>query len=306
MKKIVLIAIAFPLFYSCKQKHAGGIAESGYVNHDKWMDRGYIQRRPFRGKPKEVKETLYRKLSDTMLTATGEFMRYSLWQFDTAGNQVLSKHHSVSRPASAPSVDSFTYDENGRHEHQYINADTNDKNAEVFSSLLSTRTGYGKFKLVSAIEGKPVGTTCTITFEGDSVVREEWSDKKEIISADIERYDKENKLLSRQFFSGDKPDKTDHLYYSAKGYLDSVITIRDNKVISKEVYINNEQGDPVFYQQLFDSVVYQREHYSYIYDDKGNWTRKLTRLEIDGAKKDETPAGDVYPMYTLRVREIKY
>lgn len=306
MKKIVLIALAFPLFYSCKQKHGGGIAGSGYVNHEKWMDWGYIERRPFHGRPKEVKETLYRALSDTTLNATGEFRNYSLWQFDTAGNQVLKVYMSATRPLSGPSIDSFIYDGNGRHESQYIQADVKDKNSAINSTVRSKREGFGKFKLVAEIEGKSFGRTCKMTYEGDSIVREEWFDKDKIITMSIERYDKENKLLSRQSFSGDKPDNADYLYYSAIGYLDSVITIRDNKVLTRKVYINNEHGDPVFYQETSDTVVYQREHYSYVYDNKGNWTRKLTRFEIDVAKKDETPAGDFYPMYTLRVREIKY
>jgi hypothetical protein len=88
-----------------------------------------------------------------------------------------------------------------------------------------------------------------------------------------------------------------------------VIGIRNDSVIVKYAYINNDHGDPVFYEEtsvFAKSGVYRREHYTYQYDDKGNWIRQLTRAEVDPGLIGTRPPGDPYPSYSLKAREITY
>ena len=301
-----LLTITAGVFlYSCNQKESKTTAGSGYVNHYKWAtDLHYIEQEFFYHKPAEVKENFYRGLSDTVLSASGELMRFSLWQFDNDGNLVLYRSKSKLHPSIFDQR--LSYDENGMQSKRYHYTDPADSLADPFEVAASSSEGFGKFNIVYTLGGQSTGQKCKLSFEADSIRREEWTDKDGVLSAHTERYDANNKLLSRVNYYKGKPDLSHYFYYSPKGYLDSVIGIRNDSVIVRYAYINNDHGDPVFYEERIDSILYQRERYSYQYDDKGNWIRQLTFAEIDGAKKNSIPDHDLYPSYWLRVREITY
>ena len=95
-------------------------------------------------------------------------------------------------------------------------------------------------------------------------------------------------------------------YYARNGFLDSEASFVNKIPLTKYTYVNNEYGDPVYYERSGSNGVEQRRWMKYQYDDKGNWIKKIEKSEDKWTDLGIVDTLQKFPGYHLTVREIKY
>ena len=118
------------------------------------------------------------------------------------------------------------------------------------------------------------------------------------------RNNKLNQLAQQQ----DDIKYTYQFFRNKNGFLDSVIqkSVSINSKSSfpyeKEVFVSNSQGDYTLYCKLRDKDTIDLEQNSYIYDQKGNWIRRLSYNKEVAIM----PIKRRFSGYSLSIREISY
>lgn len=295
----ICFAIILLLFVAgCSQK---GKDASGYINHAKWVVYGDLTSRPVKGNPVEVKENAFRNLSDSSLDASGKLTDYILTRFDPMGNSIYLR---LEIDTFATIEQFHTYDDNGWQYHSIAKNGTNDTGRRY--QQLSVKTGPDKFKQITIGRQENSNGYNILRFEnkGERVIRERWRNDA-LIDKIIEMHS-DGKILSLTLYDPGGMVGKKQYYYSAKGLLDSVVDNRIGIITEREVFINNKQGDPVFYEKNVHGKLRARETYDYRYDDKGNWIRKLVYKDPVGESFLIKDVIDSFPNLSLIVREIKY
>lgn len=114
-----------------------------------------------------------------------------------------------------------------------------------------------------------------------------------------------NNLLQKIELVSEGYKKIDNYYYSKNNFLDSILMFADAKLSSKEIYINNEYGDPTKYCEIGSNAdTTMISTLKYEYDKHGNWIKQFEK--VIERNKYNLILGDTVPKYSLIVREIKY
>lgn len=301
MRRIILACSVFLTACSSSDN------EHRYYYHDQWKLPG--EDRALRDEPKEVSDSTFTNLTDTIvLSATGEFEKAEVTRFDQAGNMIV--HRSV-RP-DFTIVQQSVYTDTGYSTKTYSESDRN-----LTDTFGFTLRPFKEGKFISTARGSDVVPPRYISFsDGGNVRVTETIDSSggRVLTTTQTEYFKNGqrqKIVSRK----DSAEQQVVYYYTANA-LDSIVFFADGKWQSKRIYINNDQGDPVYWaeirmlhegMQLRDTL--QAYSASYVYDKNGNWVRRLQReivapsnlpsyLPVDPAQK--------FPGYTLTVRKLVY
>lgn len=302
-----LLTIAAVLFFcSCNQKQKEK-SESGYVNHEKWEMYGDYFHGIVRGHPVEVKQIKYRDISDTTPDASGWPVSYQLSKFDKEGNRI----YMILASDSAMSIESFyTYDENGMSYRIVSRNLFGGSRDSTIKYIRSTKEGPGKYKEVST-RGDSTEKNYTIFYyenDGNIVRWERWLDGK--LRYTIQSEYSNGKLMSQSYYTPVSQDVVYEYHYSRKGFLDSVIAKSGNRAVGRKMFINNDHGDPVYYEKTENGKLFDRQTISYRYDDKSNWIRRIIYFDPSASDNDQTnnPTYNLHPYsdYKLEIREIKY
>ena len=287
------------MLFSCKSK------KTGYVNHEKWRGINKYETRPLNGSPKEIHEKTFPVLKDTSLDVTesynGSYFT-SQYKFDRQGNLTLLRYYFIDSSIYSEWI--FSYDENGV-QYEYFSKKKKGQLLKLKGRMVSRKTGPSKYKevyyendAVSRIEF--VSTAAA----GDFVKRERYKADKLLLRS--KRYYKKGLIYRAETFR--KDDLTiSQSYYSDMGVQDSIVRRSNDEVVGKTVFINNERGDPVFLEETNRGEVVSRLWMKYLYDEKGNWYRKLEKIEsFIPSKYQLKKEGEKFPGYTLVIRAIKY
>jgi hypothetical protein len=281
---VFMLAISF----CCKHKDAPKV--KGYVYHNHWILKDHSSDRPFVGEPKEIKETNYDNLEDTSLDVPGPKLDYDLYRFDKEGNMIFSSYSIYGKTTDVK----LTYGPEGPGMHITTSGKT--------SSVITKKIGENKYKATQFREG-PYEQYYIESFspDGQTVTQEIWINNK--LELSLTRHYEKDKLV-KQEIREEKKISSGELFYSDKGFLDSILVFDEDKPNGKSVFINNEQGDAVLYIKYGKNGIEQKLRMKYEYDEKGNWIKQMQYTEL-GERINSVPSAQ-FPGYKLVVREIKY
>jgi hypothetical protein len=259
---------------------------------------------PLRNQPKEVVDSIFSDLTDTLIaTARGRVDMAETTIFDEDGNvRYLKRSPSpdqsivVEKKYSSAGLFSKTY-----------SITPGNKSLDTFRSDVRPFSAE-KFLYRSAVTGPDVAYRL-IAFQedGNLVVEESITDTlkpEKVYQTQLNFYKKGRS----QKVVMDHEDGTHQelIYYYTKDVIDSVIFVSAGKVINRRTFANNKEGDPVrIIETNASGDVLSLWSASYIYDGKGNWTRKLER-------KDPAPnrillgTQEKNSSYSLTIRKIIY
>jgi len=299
MLRVFKVIWFFLLIVSCKSK------DVGYINYDNWeVPEEYSYSKKLNGNPKEVKEIVYTYLSDTTLNAEGKSSGYQLYKFDSSGNIVFLKTHIDSLYET-----NFTYQytKNGP-QFRAASRDINSSSMISDRKSASAKIGRNKFEITDYYKDTVVMTKA-ITFDEERrwVKEERW--KKGTLLNTVTSYYYDDKLKRREINKKEGIESEDIYYYSDKGFLDSISFYFEGKRVGQYLFINNEHGDPVYFEETNINKNYKTDKawMKYQYDNRGNWIKKIVLSTREQHKYSYYgQAVQKYPEYELTVREIKY
>lgn len=297
---LLLMAGVFIVVSSCRSKSKPPIE---YVNHDKWIGYGDLSRHPLKGQPKEVREDFYRQLSDTTPEASGKHINYERYRFDKEGNMV---YYNFVIDSMISGENFMTIDENG-FQYKSINKDPVADTAVAAETLIeSVKVGPGVFRETKTRRGEKSDGYSIMRFEngGDIVSREAWRSDT-MVNKVIEKY-VDGKIHSIVNNDRGMLQQSIRYYYSSKGILDSSVESMGGVAMRRELFINNEQGDPIIHEKWRDGNLDTRQRFVYRYDDKGNWIRKLEYADKQNPMYNMDGPDVKFPGYSLTVRQITY
>lgn len=294
MTLLSLLLIVF--LFSCKGQ------DQEYVNHNNWSVDNIYSPASLQNEPKEVKESWFTNITDTSFSDTlkGKLRSYSLYKFGKKGHIDFMQIFIDGGPITDTYI---KFDENGEQYETlyYDNGDTTKR------KRISKRQEDGRFK--AEIYNDSMNTrTYHISFleKGNKIVTEIRSNRDNSMS-ELTRWYKDHKLL-RSVFKHTYGEQEYQYYYSVKGFIDSVVLITQDTKYTHRIYINNQQGDPVYFEDRGGpegQELMERRWMKYVYDEKGNWIKQISKRE--GGKIYRSDMGnEKFPEYELTIREIKY
>lgn len=298
MKNIVKLTGTIALFCitACKN-------EMGFVNYDKWK----IPNRPgqgfVRGNPKEVKEQ-YFEIADTTLLGEGRMNGEEVYRFDNQGN-LLDGYTMIDSLMYAEF--SYKYSELGKA-YKYYSYTTKAKDSMIGMAYTSTeKLSPNRFKIIHFKDSQKRYDEY-YTFSNKRV------DLETVVAPERRTFStywqQNNRLVKIDRTDGDG-QTSDFYFYNSKGHLDSIIYKNKGKspsadhIIGKEIFLNNEYGDPIITYSVTNNDTTDLEKNLYQYDSKKNWIRRLNH-NPDGRRSKGLVLNKKFPDYTLSVREIIY
>lgn len=264
-KPFYVLAVVLLVLAGCHRKLGT------YRNMNKWLIPQGNDRRPLNGHPKEVTEYSYMAM-DTVDTAKRRKM-YQKFGFNADGD--LIKGSTYINDTLVMTSDNH-FDSTGLQQTL-----TNVKTGQTMQTV-TERMPDGRYK-TTAEHAKSAPTVVYSSFMADNKAElEQASGGRQQgmgpsgvhIFYDGYRITKVTSsaptgdLEERFFYSRwDTPDSID--IYSGKG--------NSMRLMEREVYEMNDHGDPVRRLQLMGNDTSTFEVFQYTYDDKGNWTRRVSK-----------------------------
>ena len=262
MKPLLFVAAALITFTGCHSNLGP------YQNMNKWLVPLGNDRRPLNGHPKEVTEYSY-MAGDTANSAKRRIL-YQKYGFDADGN--LVKGSTVMNDTVVlTSVNTFNAD----GLQQTV---TNVKTGESVQTT-TKRLSDGRFKTV-ANHAKSAPTIAYSSFTGDNKSEvEQGVTGNQGGPTNVHIY-YDGYRITKVTGTSQAGDLEENFFYSRWDTPDSIEIFSGKgnsmRLIQREVYTINDHGDPVQRIQIMMKDTAAQDAYQYVYDDKGNWTRKVT------------------------------
>ena len=291
--KIFLILVCLLIFlHSCTSQ------SNKFVNHEKWMLESNLSRSKVKSNPVSVIESQYSNLNDTIFSDTLKGKMGGVWdyEFDKKGN-IVSINFLMDSNLSSDIF--YKIDQDGQHYEYfgYLKSDT------TRSYVRSKKIAANKYKRETYRSGKKrYSEIWTFENDGQIVTKERYfSDTIGFVVKEIY----EDGLLKKSEKS-EKFLSSESIYYYSKGdYLDSLVVMMRNVPVMKFVYLNNNNGDPIYYEESVSGEVKERRWMKYIYDEKENWIKMIERNE-SGSDFNGFAENRKNPSFRLVERQIKY
>ena len=301
MKLILVLVLLLLLGFTCQK--------NDYVNKHKWQILGEHKRSDFiKGKPVFVKEILQFTIENDVRSKLLVQNSYDEYHFSSAGD-ITHKRTFITDDFFSNT--NFSYDNNGMS--YFLILTSGDKEKPKYDTLISTSRllSNGKFKRINHRK-EEITAILESYLNGGGLLVEEYlkdtTDNSDVLLTS-RKYYSSDKLTKAELLHKDGSISTEQYYYSDKGLLDSVVRVTERwglKNRDKRVYQYNEQGDYNFFAEISgvgDTTALATV--KYVYDNKGNWIRKLVDEE---GWYDGKPVVNkmLEKKYCLLSREIKY
>lgn len=249
------------------------IGQNKYYLKEQWYTSS-SQQFPVNGTPKNVKEYFYPNINNFSGSDTAKFSSYDSFSYDEAGNIV---ERMLFFDSSFWQLFKFKYTNKG-----YTIILKGNSKGKITEEIVKKLEQYNavQFREIKVDEKNTNLKLFSYKNNGNEVL---------ISERGLGKY-KNMYKKQHAFYDGQRPlkkivtDGTDTTittyYYSGTLKLDSVVSIAGTtrKVIR---YITNEKGDPVSEVQLMNSDTTSYVTYSYLYDDKGNWVKRIEEEYIE-------------------------
>lgn len=288
MKVYAAVLVLAILLHACKDS-----ADTLYRGYEKWQTDSWSSRQ-LTGSPKEIKETSYTQLTDTSFQPPSKLNDYRVIRFDSAGNIVymltwidsafFAEMHATHQPEGLRT--------------RFLSFDKPGGTPVSETRRVAEKIGKGKYKVTTIKDSiNTYENIETYSDNGETISVECWQNGQQLWTT-TNKYEKSLLLSSKKSSRGEDREMIYH--YSPKGFLDSVITIGENKSSTTQVNINNEYGDPL---EVKDGDRLYR--FRYEYDAKGNWVKRLM-FDSHPMINLDSPDGSKFKNYSLTIRDIKY
>lgn len=275
-------------FFSCTNRVS-------FHDYERWKISGWKKVSYMRSTPKEVSSTYLILLSDTSINATGVAVDTQLTRFDREGRMDYFRKSD----GTDTEEDHYFFDDEGLIQQSLL---THKEGAHISIDTMKTvrkRLDERSF-VIDYYQHDQDYQSDTVTFGVDDDVR------LKRVRAGVPMYT----LIT--WYKHDRPAKdegsdgygrTGHIYHYDKN--DNLEGISFSNPDQKEVFINNEHGDPLLHYTTLGRDTTQLERHQYLYDSHGNWTRRLT-----WKKNLEPPVVFItnprHAHYDLTIRVIRY
>lgn len=277
---------------------AAGCRDGGrYVNDAKWIMPGDAGHHPLKGTPQMVTESSYRELEDTTPTQK-QYLRFEIG-FYPDGGVAYRKSYMDGKLVNTYEL---RYTEDGIQSKNYL---ANTGSTDTLRTT-SVSLGKGRFKIISMHRDHSV-TAWIATYSADG--KEQKVDYYSDSSTGGNPYQgvvyhyQGHRLMKADLFGSDGRVEED-LFYSLGDSPDSIQFRKGDTVFKREIYRNNQQGDPLQYWQIAGKDTMVQSSYTYQYDAHGNWTRQRDFT----IQKSDFPNFLAPPQGSARIteREFKY
>ncbi len=234
---------------------------------------------PVKARPKKVIEYFYKGVDSLMKTDLKKFDSYDEFIYDTAGN-LLSRKLFFDDDFWSGFTTSFS-DSGLITESQYKSKKGIEK--QVFEKI--DPDGNGRYK-ETVYSDKVISRITYYTYKhnGNEVITEDTQKVENYTGYTTNNFlYNGNQLLSqtKKVISGkDTSVGEKFCYYGKDNALDSVIT-RSGKYKGRLLFIKNEYGDPIAEIEIERNDTTRFYTYTYLYDDKGNWIRRVQQDHIE-------------------------
>ena len=292
------LAIIGAIVTSCATK------QTAYYNHDKWKIPGDINMAPLKASPKEIKESLFTNLTDTSINAKGTLNSINTWRFDAAGNLMYREYFISDEFWIRTEMQLGT---NGYQSRSYTNNDAQHTKEDAGKIVSKPISDSSFFEETFSPQNGNSYRLKTFGNNGKIITIEEIKDTvlyKNATSRELLYYEGD-KLQKALYSSINDTPRLAHYFYNTNGFLDSIILRQQGAIIQQEFFVNNTQGDPVSYLKInAQGDTLQNIMFTYIYDAKANWIKRLEREETQS--RYNAVLTKQTPDYTITEREIKY
>jgi hypothetical protein len=274
-----------------------------YYTYEKWSLPDEFENSYLKDNPKEVKNTYYPRKNDSSLNINSKMDSYEEWKFDNYGNIIFQKLSTNSDSFLITIKYEFTNE--GLQSISYANSIPNEK---VDTLKIITKKRSNNFLEIQTGLGKPHYSIISFLNNGNTRKEESIADTNNINNISLTQtdyYDDNGMIQKKELKKMDGYTMLTY-FYSKEKYLDSIVSYDNDTITTKEIFYNNQFGDPVKYYE-FDSKndTTKIASMKYEYDQHNNWIKKLVKEEdrsiylqlIDGLKSKSQ---------YLSVREIKY
>lgn len=267
--------------------------DGSYRNFDKWQIYSAMADRPFRGHPRWVSE--YSLAAVDSANPKKKHLLYFKYGFDDSGDRISRGCYMDDKLSYETDT---RYDADGRQDLTWTSAGR-DTTRSVSRSM-----GGGRFvSIYRGITGKP-GSTWIISFPAGALeeIQEKYKDTTATGKpvATLHFYYHGDRIIRKTSVSNEGQAEQ-RFFYSKGDSPDSILTYNDGKLVLREVYHNNAQGDPDRCFLINGKDTLTRRSWQYVYDQHGNWTRKIETTP--GADTLASPLG---PARTIDEREFVY
>ncbi|MGG9962256.1 hypothetical protein [Ferruginibacter sp. SUN106] len=282
----------------------GGLCSFVMKDHGKYYlkNRWYTSSSPYfalKARPKKVIEYFYSR-TDSLLKS--DIKKFGSWEeciYDTAGN---------------PEYRKLFFDDNYWSSYTYQYSPSGYKTlSEKMSKGVITKgvfttfeaAGNGTFKQKVMYESNTTGNILYRSKNNGNEIFTEETRQNGNNKLGINTYSQYNgeQLISRvisNIMGRDTVIEKEKYFYGKENAIDSIITV--SKLQSqRDYFFKNESGDPHTEITIKNNDTTSYNTYTYIYDDKGNWIRRLGKnhlLNPDHYVKNI--------QYNLIIREITY
>jgi hypothetical protein len=253
-----------------------------YYDKEKWQVPWRLNYYRLRDSPHVVREYLIseaaqsnNRLNDASLKQKDTtFLTYTFnRQGDMIGRRVFFRGFLTSDAE-------FRYDDNGTETKSWVASGSSSDTVWYGNRAL----GRGWFKSYSSHPAKGAITWLTrFRKEGNEETSKGYEDSNAVGRSDREIYSfyDGERLLKRIVRDADGLLEQRY-FYSTSDSPDSVEWIAGRKVAQREIFRNNRWGDPVLYLKTRDRDTVDFNVFEYVYDDRGNWTRRRdsSRAEV--------------------------
>lgn len=266
---------------------------NGYHNFNKWQLLAGVGDRPFSGHPRWVTE--YPLAAADSANPQKKHELYYKYGFDDDGDLI---HRSLYMDDKLFGETDYRYDAGGRQDIAWASGGPDT------TRTVSRSIGEGRFiSIYYTIKGKPRSTYIhTFPAGGQEDVQEEYDDTTATgkpISTLHSYYDGARLIRATSVSKRGRAEQ--RFFYSKWDAPDSVHTYDETKLVLRQIYHNNAQGDPDRSYAIEGKDTEDRHSWRYVYDRHGNWTRKIETTP--GADKIVSPLG---PARTVVEREFVY
>lgn len=281
--------IIFALFYTEQ-------IEFTYYNHSKWQVDNNEYRMLY-DKPTEITEISYNEMADSILKSRAKEV-YN-YKFNFYGDLIYKKASQQSD--SFFTITTSTITKNGfqsvivNHNKFKENDDTSITKSRMLSNGQFLQTNFW---------------TNTVPFYYLKIFEDSGNIEKTIVINDTNNFKKiywteinyyKNDLIQKHELNEQNKNTSKTYFYSSRNFLDSILIMNNGDLSSKEIFINNEEGDVVKYFAIKNPVdTFLVSTFKYEYDKHNNWTKKWKET------MDKRQFIPIHIFYSFYKREINY
>ncbi|HVS96047.1 MAG TPA: hypothetical protein VHE54_06155 [Puia sp.] len=267
----------------------------GVPNMNKWSLGDRVDRQPLRGHPKEVIE--YSVVESDSGRPGNWRAFYIRYRFNEDGDMIYRGSYVNDKLVT---TDEFQYGIDG------LQGKSTDFQGHRTAILRSRPLGNHAYKTVSTdFNGKVTGYISTILQDGRDQTAEKYHDttmagKPFYIEHD---YFDTGRLSRSVIRSADGRETVFRFFYSRWDQPDSILVSLDTdssaRLVRREIFFNNEHGNPGRRLTIEGEDTTGDNEYKYEYDTRGNWTR---RVDINRLYKP--PANFIPPLLAMHRKFI--